>query len=101
MDISQCNAFLYRDGNRHCLYQEPWPGLLFLQQIVQLLVPFWQRYKFEFVLKKRGGRGMRTLLPTLSFKVTFSPTVVVARSGPGLLPFSCPNFAHFCLSATA
>lgn len=37
----------------------------------------------------------------LNFNVTFSPTVVVALSGPGLLPFSAPNLDHFCLSATA
>lgn len=43
----------------------------------------------------------RTLFPALSLSCTFSAIVVVALSGPGLLPFSEPNFAHFCLSATA
>jgi hypothetical protein len=42
-----------------------------------------------------------TLLPGVSFRKTVSPTVVVALSGPGLLPFSSPNFAHVFRSATA
>ena len=43
----------------------------------------------------------RTLFPGESFRKTVSPTVVVALSGPGLLPFSSPNLAHVFLSATA
>ena len=49
---------------------------------------------------RKEVRRLHTLLPALSFSETFSPTVVVARSGPGLFPFSCPNFAHVFRSAT-
>lgn len=47
----------------------------------------------------RGDQG-RTLFPALNLSTTFSPTVVVARSGPSLFPLSLPNFAHFLRSAT-
>lgn len=49
----------------------------------------------------RHPSGQHTLFPALSFKTTFSPTVVVDRSGPGLFPRSWPNFDQFFLSATA
>lgn len=42
----------------------------------------------------------RTFGPACSFSDTFSPTVVVALSGPGLEPFSAPNFAQAFRSAT-
>lgn len=45
-----------------------------------------------------GLRG--TLLPATSFNATFSPTVVVALSGPGFLPFSAPNLGQLLRSAT-
>jgi hypothetical protein len=41
-----------------------------------------------------------TLFPALIFSATFSPTVVVARSGPLALPFSAPNLSHLRRSAT-
>ncbi len=53
----------------------------------------WNRY--------RPCKSHRTLFPGVSFRKTVSPTVVVALSGPGLLPFSSPNLAHVFRSATA
>ena len=46
--------------------------------------------------------GIKTLLPAVSLRMTFSLSiVVVATCGPGELPFSFPNFAHCLRSATA
>ncbi len=43
----------------------------------------------------------QTLLPAVSLRITFSLSIdVVASCGPGLLPFSFPNFANCLRSAT-
>jgi hypothetical protein len=51
---------------------------------------------------KKISAGFSTF-PVFDFSLRgiFSPMVVVARSGPGFLPSSSPNFAHFLRCATA